>query len=88
MYGLLQSMVLVGLPAFAGGYFLINPDKERSPSIGLALLVYAVALAATFALLIPEGKLVLANFRLKMPLAVVVGAALGAGVGFLRRRKG
>ena len=88
MFGLFLSMAMVGLPAFAGAYLTVNPDKGRSPSGGFTLVLYAAVLAGLFAWLNPEGKLFLANFKLKMPLAFVVGAALGAAVGFLRWRKG
>ena len=73
MVGLFFSFALVGVPAFVGAYLAANPASERDPSAGFGLLLYAVTLVILYYFWNPEGKLVLANYRVKMPLALFQG---------------
>ena len=74
----LLSGVLVGLPAGLGTYLALAPREFRAPSAGATLLFYAALLAAVFVLILPDGKLAGANYRVQMPAAFVGGLVLGA----------
>lgn len=85
MIGLLFSFALVGVPALVGTYLVTNPASERDPSAGIGLLVYAVTFVVIYYFWNPEGKIVFANYQLKMPLALVVSATIGLLLGRARR---
>lgn len=85
MIGLLFSFALVGVPAFAGAYFMAHPTSDRDRSTGFGLLIYAAAVVLLYFFWNPDGKIFLANFRVKMPLAFVLSAATGFSLGLSRR---
>ncbi|WP_417674166.1 hypothetical protein [Roseibium sp.] len=87
MLNVVFSAVMVGLPAAGGAYLFVNPGGNRDVSAGVALVLYAAVLAAAFAFMLPDGKLVTGNFQLKMPGAFFAGCVIGAVIGALKRKK-
>ena len=79
MFGLLLSLCLVGLPAFLAGRFFAISGSRNECSKGVALLIFATAVTIAYVALIPYGKLLSANFKLTMPIALF----LGVGAGYL-----
>jgi hypothetical protein len=86
MWNLIFCGVLVGLPAGIGSYIVVNRPANDNLSTGLMLLLYAAVLGAVFAYLIPDGRLLDANFRLKMPGVFVASCVIGAIAGLMKRR--
>lgn len=82
------ASVLVGLPAGAGAFLLVNPKSNRDAGASMFLLLYAAALAAVFALFNPGGKILVGAIWLKMPGAFVLGCLVGGLLGWRHRRKG
>ncbi len=85
MFGLLFASVLVGVPAFIAAYIFVKPSSDRDRATSLGLGLYAVALVSAFVWLHPGGKILQADFRLTMPLALCVGAVVGVALGLARR---
>lgn len=85
MWILIFSGVLVGLPAGFGTYMIVDKSADSKSSTGFMLLLFAFVLGGFFAYLLPEGKLVSANFQLKMPAVFVLGCVIGGVAGFLNR---
>ncbi len=85
MVGLVFSLFLVGLPAFAASYMFIGPNAQHERSTALGLMAYAIALTLAHVLLLPDGKAMLANYKLKMPLALAIGTVAGALWGLRKR---
>lgn len=87
MWNLLLSGAMVGLPAGFGVYILVKRSDGDNPATAFMLILYAIVLGSLFAFGIPEGKLTSANFKLKMPAVILIGAVIGAIVGLKNRRR-
>lgn len=79
--------VLVGLPAALGCYLALAPKERRDAKVSATLLFYAIVLCVIFVVVLPEGKVFDANYRLNMPVALVVGAIVGLLAGAIQRSR-
>ncbi|MEP1199658.1 hypothetical protein [Tateyamaria sp.] len=76
----------MGIPVFFGAYLIFCPDDGRDRSVGLTLLVYAIALGSFFAFVIPEGKLVSVQYKWRTPIVILLFFVAGALRGGLKKR--
>ena len=81
----LFSAILVGLPMALGVHAILAGESKHDFGFGTGAIIYAVALASVIAILMPEGNVVDANFQLKMPAAVAIGALIGLASGLIIR---
>jgi len=82
---ILVSGVLVGLPAGVGSYLALTPKKGRNRKASAFLLFYAAVLCAAFVLIVPDGKIIDADYDFNMPSAFMIGIVVGAlGAGYER----
>ncbi|WP_209507298.1 hypothetical protein [Ruegeria sp. HKCCSP335] len=88
MLTLIFAAVLVGFPAGVGAYLFVNPSSDRDLIASSVLLFYAAVLGATFVLLLPHGILIRRAVWLEMPVAFVLGCAVGGLTGLIRRNNG
>lgn len=77
--------ILIGIPALIGSYNVGAQIGRESIRNGLGVLIYAAALAAAFAILLPKGNLVPGNYVFKSPGMFIGCAVLGAVAGFVSR---
>ena len=82
------SVLLVGLPAFAGGYLIVRYFGHKRLSSGISMLIFAIAMGGGLALLLPEGRLSGGTYLFTAPGALVIFIILGAVFGFLSKRRG
>ena len=88
MAALLISFVFVGLPVGLGSYLLLTPRAGRNPKAGAFLLFYAGVLCIAFVLIVPEGAIGTANYRVHMPSAFAIGVVLGTIGALFERIRG
>ena len=77
--------ILIGIPALIGGFNVCANIGKQSIRNGVAVLIYAGALAAAFAIVLPQGGITPGNYFLKSPGAFVICALLGGGAGLMSR---
>ncbi len=77
--------ILVGIPAIIGAHNIAAHVGKDSIRDGVGVLIYAAAVAAGFAILLPEGAMVSANFLIKSPGVFVICTLIGLGTGTLAR---
>ena len=81
----LFSAIPVGLPMALGVRAILARASAHDFGFGTGAIVYAVVLASVFTVLMPQGNVLDANFQLKMPAAVSVGALIGLATGLIKR---
>lgn len=87
MWNLVFSGLMVGLPAGAGVYMIVNRPEHERPTIGFMLLIYSATIVLLFSLFMPEGKLFVVNNRIKMPGIFIAGCVIGAIAGLIGRAR-
>ncbi|MCP4381649.1 MAG: hypothetical protein GY798_09585 [Hyphomicrobiales bacterium] len=87
MWGFVFAVILVGIPAAAGGSQLVRGRNARGIAIGATLVAYAVAVAVFYILFLPEGRLLPAQFSLIMPLVLAISLLGGFVAGAIQRKR-
>lgn len=87
MWTLIFSGMLVGLPAGFGAYVIVDRSKYNKPATGFMFILYAFVLGGFISFFLPEGKLMPADFQLKMPGVFILGCLIGVLVGLWKRRR-
>jgi hypothetical protein len=79
--------LLAGLPAAMGVFLILCSGNGRNLKAGGSLLAYSIVLAGMFSLLLPDGKILVANFSMKMPSAMIIGMIVGGLAAAFQRAK-
>ncbi|MGI9482547.1 MAG: hypothetical protein ACR2OR_09340 [Hyphomicrobiales bacterium] len=78
-------LILIGIPALIGAFNVCANIGKESVRNGVGVLIYAGALAAGFAIVLPQGTIAQGNYLLKSPGAFVVCALIGGSAGLISR---
>ena len=81
------SILLVGVPACAGAFFVARYYGSSRVSNGVYLLVLAIGVTFTTLFLLPEGALGRGDYSEVMPWMLVFSGLLGALIGYITKRR-
>ena len=81
------STLLVGIPAFAGAFLVVNYFGRQRLSSGVSMLIFSVAVCVVFVIYAPESKLTGGEYGLTAPGALLLGILLGGLAGFISKSR-
>ena len=80
------SLLLVGVPACTGTYFVIRYFGSQKVSAGIFLLLLAFGVTFTRLYLLPQTMIGGGDYFMVMPWMLGVSIVVGAALGLLARR--
>jgi len=84
----LYLIVLIGILALIGAYQSVVRYGKSGFSIGGFLILYSIAVGAFLGYYVGIGRLIQANYELKVPIVVGVALAMGAAAGVVSKVRG
>lgn len=81
------SLLLAGIPAFAGMYFIVGYFGYKKVSTGVSGLVFGITLGIALMYFMPEGRISRGDYTVTVPWVLGVCIAFGALSGFITRSR-
>lgn len=82
MAGIFFILILIGLPATFGALSLVRQVSDRERTAGGVLVFFALAITLVYVFVLPDGRMLRANYFLLAPATLVVGFIAGGLWGY------